>query len=1128
MESAVWTPKRILLLATGFGLFFAAYVVYAYFLGGINGLPPLPEGYGPIAEGPLPIAPGGGRENEADNKLGIAFGPECDEVKARNIKVELPSRGMVLAAKEIAFVDGKVKLTPFSLAMFGKQRDGEKFPEITTVQANEALLTFDKPINNIADMGSNVRKITAGELSGDIRIINNRRTPERDDDLSLFTQGPLFYQESLHRVWTAGAVVDLMDLQSKPNPMEIRGTGMHLYLAADNNAGSGAKTAGGKANTGSSMKVERIELESDVDMNLWVDPRSGFLGGGKDGKEVEKAGLSASKPVAATAPAAQASAQTEKARVKIMTQGPFRYDLVTDRATFDISHHSGPNNVVTVDRFEEKEDKTDHLECDHLEIQFLRKNASAGQTTPEDRGEGLDLETVHATGKEVILTSDAEMLEAHGNDFFHDKRAHLSILKGTPRMWALKEGNEIEAPELQLTDVKGAQHATALGEGHIRMLDKKTGERPLEAQWTKKLDFAKDGRFDLLALTGDASFVDHEHAQQLLAQQLKVWLEPTKEGKGSAGGEPQQPLPHHVDALGQVRAVAPDLRVHDTDHLVLSFKDAAPSAPPLPAAPPIPSSRAADQEEPNQPAKPEQDSPPTGDSSPSPAPRPGVGSAATTTAAEPSEQSGKAPPRHKPGAPAPAAEGTGPAKASSTPAKPKNPMDLSARFIDAQVLRTGGKSELDKLWCEGTVHITQEPSGPDDKGVDIRGEKLQLVRQADGNILTVFGDYAQVQLDKLYIVGPEVNIDQTTNYAEVHGTGVMRLPSNGNLYGTKLAPSADAKPTPPSGTKAAPPTEVTIQWERHMLFNGLVAQFDWPSDPRHGRSVQAEQENDRLACKAMQVTLDRMVSLREGEKGKQPANVQKVVCDQNVWVESMKRNGSRIVDYQRLDGPLLSVDNGEDKDDTLVHAGGPGTVRIFQLGTKGDLLAPPAGASPPPAKPSKKNGSVTHSSPPQPPPSKDEGETKLTRITYEGWMYANKKKGLAKFLDKVVMIHVPTDDPSLQLDENHLPPGYLYLSCEILEVLKNNLPDGKSYQEMRAYKNVAIETQEFTGNAETVKYDESKEQVILEGSDSNPAILTRQKGRGTDPDTVRGRKIIYLRSTGEYHVEAGSQIQIRQ
>ena len=153
---------------------------------------------------------------------------------------------------------------------------------------------------------------------------------------------------------------------------------------------------------------------------------------------------------------------------------------------------------------------------------------------------------------------------------------------------------------------------------------------------------------------------------------------------------------------------------------------------------------------------------------------------------------------------------------------------------------------------------------------------------------------------------------------------------------------------------------------------------------------------------------------------------------------------------------------------------------------------------------------------------------KLTLVAYEGRMYANKKQRIATYYDKVVVINLPTDDPNLPIDVSHLPPGYLYMSCEELEVKKSQFPDGRTYQKMRASKRVAIETQEFSGNADVVKYDESKEQVILEGNDGNLALLKRQKVRGTEGDEVRGRKIIYLRATGEYKVEDAQSIRVAQ
>ena len=55
----MWTPKRIVLLALGFFVFFAGYLLYASCLGGIDGLPPLPDvdmpnPNGPDALGPVP------------------------------------------------------------------------------------------------------------------------------------------------------------------------------------------------------------------------------------------------------------------------------------------------------------------------------------------------------------------------------------------------------------------------------------------------------------------------------------------------------------------------------------------------------------------------------------------------------------------------------------------------------------------------------------------------------------------------------------------------------------------------------------------------------------------------------------------------------------------------------------------------------------------------------------------------------------------------------------------------------------------------------------------------------------------------------------------------------------------
>jgi lipopolysaccharide export system protein LptA len=1042
----VWTPKRIVLLTLGIGLFLGAYFVYAYFLGGIDGLPPLPEDYRPIANvGPPDDAPLPQSENSANSKLRTAFGVDCRETKDFKIKLELQKKGMVLAAGDFKIdPEGKLLLYPFSLAIFGKPRGDGQDPEINTVQSDTALLTLDKPVNNVMEMAN--RKIVGAELSGNIYLINNRRTPQRDDDISLFTQGPLYYQESLQLVWT-DKTVRLIDPQSKPHPMTIDGTQMYVYLTKDKPDAPGQPPSR-PAKADSVGGVDRIELRKDVDMNLWIDAHSGFLRPGKD---------DASKKTTSNEQVDPAK-QPEKVKVVIMTQGPFTYDLHTHLATFDISKISGPRpNVVTVDRINEVEGKLDHLQCDHLELQFRTLPDDRPKAAADNPSEGLELENARATGGEVVLTSDAEVLEAHGTDFFYDKLKGLSTLKGQPRMWALKEGNEIQAPELQLLDQKGAQQATALGEGLILMLDKTTGKRPLEARWKQRLLYSKDGAQDVLTLIGGAAFVDHEHGQELQADVLKVWLEPSD----APNNDQQRRKPHHLEATGNVASRGPDMHIHDTDRLVIWFKDA-------PLTGQLPESLPAKESAPTEPSPHKLTS------------RPVVAS----------------PP--KPEADQPAAAGLQPPPANE-PAKPKKPIELSARLVVAQVRRVGDKNELDKLWCEGTVRVKQEPATPEEKGVDIRGETLDLTHQVDGNILAVRGDHAQVQLDKIFILGPDINIDQTMNEVFVKGMGVMKLPSNAKF----------------DGTKSAETRELTVNWEKNMLFDGQKAQFFG--------TIRAAQESSHLACQTMQVILDRKVSLREGNKTSPPAKVASLLCDRDVWLEDATEEGNRITSFKRMDCLVLAVEDIE-KEESVADAGGPGRVRIFQLRQKDASTLGPASSAPPgskapgPAAAKPKKPASSAKTAPQ-----DE-EFRLDYVSFQGKMIANNKNGMATFYDHVVLIDVPTDDPDLKIQEDRPPKDSFYLSCEKLEVLRHKLPNGATNLELRAYKKAVVEGDQYSGRADIVKYDQSKEQIILEASEGNLAVLYKEEVKGKERQTIYGKKITYWRATGLFHVAGAHSI----
>src|SRR5262249_7432554 len=148
----VWTPKRLVLLASGFAVFFAAYFGYAIsFLGGIDGLPPLPSIYWPGEYNPE-LGPVGPRGNRLETKLRQAFGEECRELN-RPIRIELHSKSIALAAEQFQIEqDGRVCLSPVSMALFGKDKMDGKPVEINTLRGQTAYLRFDRPISNLSEI----------------------------------------------------------------------------------------------------------------------------------------------------------------------------------------------------------------------------------------------------------------------------------------------------------------------------------------------------------------------------------------------------------------------------------------------------------------------------------------------------------------------------------------------------------------------------------------------------------------------------------------------------------------------------------------------------------------------------------------------------------------------------------------------------------------------------------------------------------------------------------------------------------------------------------------------------------------------------------------------------------------
>jgi hypothetical protein len=470
-----------------------------------------------------------------------------------------------------------------------------------------------------------------------------------------------------------------------------------------------------------------------------------------------------------------------------------------------------------------------------------------------------------------------------------------------------------------------------------------------------------------------------------------------------------------------------------------------------------------------------------------------------TASALPTAPAGKSP-----AAAVKAPNGSPKPSAQPVPPAPPRPIDLSARSIEADVLRCEERAVLDHLWAAGGtldnqdkrsgVVVRQEPGKPGEEGIDIRGYTLDMKCSANGNILIVTGDLAQLKMDKIFILGPDITIDQVQNKAWVEGEGAMQMQSSTTLEGKPLKH----------------PVPLDVHWSRSMLFRGSFAEFEG--------SIQARQENARLACQHLQVIFDRPISLKEGMHGEQPAKVSKLVGDKGLDDRPVRVEDQTFIPgtdtlqkYQLLMGSVVHMSTVPREDDAPktdksndaneVTLSGPGSVRILQRGGT-EMVPTPGNAAP-----------TAHAQ-----PTAQEQEMKLTYISFEKLMKASTRTNVATFWEAVRVLNLPCDDPHREIDLDtivqDLPAGAMYLRCNQLRV-RTYQKQGRTFQEMEARGQIVVKGQEYTAQCDHMKFNEEKDQVIFVGAGDNLAVMSKVVLKGQAPKVIRGKTIIYIRSTGE-------------
>jgi hypothetical protein len=428
------------MLVLGLVLFGAAYTGYSRIFGAIDGLPNIPERYLEADDSPLPPPKYG--ESPTIARLKEAFGPNCAEVESSYpTRLEQRDQGIVFAAGRPDPIDSPsrfVRMSPFSMAQFGKAKPGER-PEVTTMHSDEAIIELDRPIGNEREMLAGRAKIIGMELravpnntartdarNGRVIITNNQQSQDPNKFFVFKTPGPVFYRTQDHpdlasnpnapHIWTS-AVVEIVNRENQPHPIHgtslpsvplnaddvlsaniiadmtlglhtppptIIAEGMKIYLKPSKPDPTKPAPKGGTGFGG----VRAIVFIENVEFNFWSDGNSSLLGQSSNAKmEVGKPTEQSAEPTIAHQAvfgglvdgATAAKRIQEKSLIRIRTLGEFQYDWEKNICNFEIAQQANPvlANNVEVTRTTCQGGR-DHLVCQKLEIEF---NGPIGRST---------------------------------------------------------------------------------------------------------------------------------------------------------------------------------------------------------------------------------------------------------------------------------------------------------------------------------------------------------------------------------------------------------------------------------------------------------------------------------------------------------------------------------------------------------------------------------------------------------------------------------------------------------------------------------------------------------------------------------------------------------------------------
>jgi hypothetical protein len=986
--------------------------------------------------------------------------------------------------------DGRLRIRPCTIVMLpegGEQEQARRLHEAVVLQAGEALLQFDRPLDLGQGQIGNLH-LVAGQLSGEIVIRSDQKEAGPQDDLHIVTRD---LQLQADRILGSNPVQFRLGVHSG------RGTELVVHLAAGATAKRGKRgmSAGG---------VKSFELRRDIEMYLLV--KSGGL---LPDSKTQPANPSTDQqlgPAAAPCP------------LIITCQGPFTFDRERLVTTFHrhVEVVSQPSPGIN-DRLRN---------CDRLELQFV--SAEESTTPPASSADEqqpklakLKPSRMEATGGPVVIEAPSQELSAWGQQLVFEAASDTIELSGDSEVMLRKAATEVHAGTIRFQRTAGGLgRMLASGRGWLAT-DVKTdpavgaqGPQRMTAKWSNRLQVAEDpqdAKFQVISVLGDAQ-VDFGAMGGLDAREIYVWLfeppaatdAPPVSMPGMAGNA--NLLPDRMQARGNVHLDSETLQ-GNVDELQAWFKFVA-----LPAEVGGQRSEVRDQRSEvgsqisdlkSQISNPQ---PSTLNPQPSTNPQSAIRNPQPTPPAHPAVYH----------LPSPEPEELPP------PKPPKRRFDAAGRLLQVELLVRGKEASPTHVVLDGRAELVSAPTSPNDKPLKVSGQRIEASSSGESQAVVAVtgrppqpqdlndrGQPAEVEINGMKLSGDNVQLDQAANRVWIEGPGVLEIRGQGLEVGSRKSEVggqrsevrgqrsdlksqiSDSQPSSlnlqPSSLNTVP---LFIRWQGGMVFDGLKARFE--------KNVVAEQGEQWLSApEAMDAVFTQKVDLTNQKSAGQP-EIASVICHGRVELRRKSYDEQQRPAFEQLETGKLVMNRQSGE----VQAEGPGKLHRIWLGDAASLPGGTAGtpfaANVSPAKPrsgpqltflSVKFARSLHGNFPQP----SQRRTAPVQLT---------------FSDRVVTAYGPVSrwDETIQPDQ--LLANQFTLSSEALSVRQMETHRAADADiELEANGAARIEGLDFFATGQRVTYTKSKDLLVLEGDGYSPAELYHQRAGVTGAPTAAARQI---------------------